>query len=386
MGFDGFRGHDVSKRKEKIKRAMMLIPPDTAEDIPVIAQTSAYFAFGNAKRPDAYWTDPAVMLGFQQDGYEKHLNAVHDDFVPYFMPWFGTGVLATAFGCPGRESRGAGDEPSVYGSAVSRAGDVARLRLPDPERDGWLPRVTRFMEYAARHGEMPVGLSDLNSPLSTALQICGYENFMVWMYEEPEAVSDVMALVTEAFIRWVRHQKHIAGEGKGWSNGLQGICTPVGGVWLSDDDLVNIGPDLYRRFVIPHYHRILREFGAGHLHWCGRGAHQHGNILEMDFVNTVNNSPMASLEAFQNLYDTFSGKKAIEVQDVAPLDAEAYYGRMFGGFRDMTGILVSTFVCDHLAMNLKGETVTADTPPILRANAVVKAVRECGRRILATQK
>ena len=386
MGFDGFRGHDVSKRKEKIKRAMMLIPPDTADDIPVIAQTSAYFAFGNAKRPAAYWTDPAVMLGFQQDGYEKHLKSVKDDFVPYFMPWFGTGVLATAFGCPGRESRGAGDEPSVYGSAVGRVGDVARLRLPDPERDGWLPRVTRFMEYAARHGEMPVGLSDLNSPLSTALQICGYENFMVWMYEEPEAVSDVMALVTEAFIRWVRHQKHIAGEGHGWSNGLQGICTPVGGVWLSDDDLVNIGPDLYRRFVMPHYHRIFREFGGGHLHWCGQGAHQHGNILEMDFVNTVNNSPMANLEAFQNLYDTFSGKKAIEVQDVAPLDAEAYYGRMFGGFHDMTGILVSTFVCDHLAMNLKGETVAADTPAILRANAVVKAVRECGGRILAAKK
>ncbi len=383
MDFDSFRGHDLRGRKEKITKALLLVPPDTAEDIPVIAATPTYFAFGNTTRPEDYWTDPAVMLAFQQDGYEQHLNTVSDDFVPYFMPWFGTGVLATAFGCPGRESRGAGDEPTILGPAIGCVQEIAKLRAPDPQRDGWMPRVVRFMDYAAKHGEMPVGLSDLNSPLSTALQICGYENFLCWMYEEPQAVDDVMAVVTEAFIQWVHCQKQVAGEEKGWSHGLQGVYTPVGGVWLSDDDLVNIGPEHYRRFVVPHYERIFLEFGGGHLHWCGRGVHQYRNIMEMDAVNTVNNSPMADLDAFRRLYDTFSGRKAIEIQDVAPADADAYYGRMFSGFRDMTGILVTTFVTDNMAMNLQGETIPVSAPPVQRANAVVKAVRECGRQILA---
>jgi len=39
------------------------------------------------------------MLNYQADGYERHLRGVQDDYVPYFMPWYGTGVLASAFGC-----------------------------------------------------------------------------------------------------------------------------------------------------------------------------------------------------------------------------------------------------------------------------------------------
>lgn len=380
--FDSYRGHDLRARREKLRKAMLLIPPVSAEDVPVIANTPNYFAFGNDLRPDGYWTDPSVMLAFQQDGYEKHLQTVDDDFVPYFMPWFGTGVLATAFGCQGQESRGTGDEPSVGKPAVHDVQEVAKLRLPDPGRDGWMPRVVRFMEYAARHGEIPTGLTDLNSPLSTALQVCGYENFLCWMYEEPSAVDDVMALITEAFIQWVRFQKQIIGEGKGWSYGLQGVYTPVGGVWLSDDDLVNIGPEFYLRFVMPHYNRIFTEFEGGHLHWCGAGTHQLQNIQNIQGLTTVNNSPMANKDAFRLLCDCFQGKKAIEVQDVAPVDAEAYYGMLFSGLTDLTGIIISTFVTDHLALNLKGETVSVDLPPAIRANAVVRAVRTLATDIL----
>lgn len=386
MDFNEFRGHDVKQRKEKIRKALMLIPPETGEDIPVLAHTSPYFAFGNALKPEGYWTDPAVMLRFQQDGFETHLKLVCDDVVPYFMPWFGTGVLATAFGCPCRESRGAGDEPTVCGSAISDVKDVTKLKLHDLEKGGFMPRVTRFMEYAAKHGEIPVGLSDLNSPLSTALQICGYENFLCWMVEEVAAVEDVMSIVTEAFISWVHFQKQITGEGKGWSNGLQGIYTPVGGVWVSDDDLVNIGPEHYKRFIMPHYDRIYKEFGGGHLHWCGRGAHQHQNILAMKHVTTVNNSPMGKMDAFDDLYKTFSGKKAIEVQDLAPEDPDSYYDMLFRSCLDMRGILVTTFVTDHLAMNLSGETVPVSSSPIDRANAVARAVRAAGQRVISRGK
>ncbi len=383
MEFVTFRGHDLRARKEKIRKALLLVPPETAEDVPVLANTPNYFAFGNARRPEGYWTNPAVMLAFQQDGYERHLGAVDDDTVPYFMPWFGTGVLATAFGCPGRESTGAGDEPSVMGPAVFRVEDVARLKLPDVENDGWMPRVARFMDHAARHGEMPVGLSDLNSPLSTALQVCGYENFLCWMYEEPHAVEDVMAVVTEAFIQWVRFQKRVAGEGAGWSNGLQGLYTPVGGVWLSDDDLVNIGPAFYQRFVLPHYRRIFDEFGGGHLHWCGRGSHQFENLLALDSANTVNNSPMGDAVELRRLFGAFSGKKAIILQDLAPADAQAYYGKLFEGISDLTGVLVSTFVTDFLAGDLDGGSIPTGVPPEQRASAVVRAFRNIAGNILA---
>jgi hypothetical protein len=382
MAFDEFRGFDLRPRMRRIERAMNLVPPVSGDDIPVIAHTPCYFGFGNAPRPAGYWHDPALMLSFQQDGYEAHLRNVEDDTVPYFMPWFGTGVLATAFGCAARDAAGDGDDPAVTDYAVKRVSDITRLKKPEPDRDGWMPRVLRFMEYAARHGEMPVGATDLNSPLCTAAQVCGYENLFLWMYDEPEAVEDLMALITESFIDWVRLQREICGETPGQSHGLQGVWTPKGGVWLSDDDLVSLSPPLYERFLLPHYNRIFDEFGGGHLHWCGLGTHQLKNVLRIRSLTSVNNSPMGNWAAFQALYDALGGKLCIQIQDSAPVDPDAYYQSLFAKQSGMTGVMVATFVEDVLAMAEGGRTVFVKHDPIEKANLVVRAVRKYGQQAI----
>ncbi|MBQ8507624.1 MAG: hypothetical protein IJ466_09380 [Clostridia bacterium] len=380
--FDSFRGFDLRPRQERIRRAMNLIPPRSADDIPVIAHTPCYFGFGCKRMPEAYWQDPAVMLAFQQDGYEQHLKTVNDDVVPYFMPWFGTGVLASAFGCPMREAGGNGDDPAVLGVAISEPEDVAKLKKPDPFRDGWMPRVIRFMEYAARHGEMPVGPTDLNSPLCTAAQLVGYDKLFYWMYDEENAVDDLMSLITETFIDWVRLQKEITGEAIDMSNGLQGVWTPRGGVWLSDDDLVSVGPELYERFVLPHYQRIFAEFGGGHLHYCGVGTHQIENILKIPQLTAVNNSAMGNAEAFTRLAQALSGKLAIEIQDVAPVTPDSYYEKIFANIHDFTGIMVATFVEDDLGMDDAGRTIAVSRPAVENANQVVRAVRAAAAKCM----
>ena len=97
---DTWRDFDLRGRKEKIERAFRCEKLRSAEDFPVIVSTRNYFAFGSNPRPLTYWEDPAFMLKFQQDYYYEHLTKVQDDIVPYFMPWFETGVLASGFGLP----------------------------------------------------------------------------------------------------------------------------------------------------------------------------------------------------------------------------------------------------------------------------------------------
>ena len=378
--FDSFRGIDLTARKARIRNAMNLVPPRSAEDIPVIAHTPCYFGFGNSNMPEGYWQDPAVMLAYQQDGYERHLKTVDDDLVPYFMPWFGTGVLARAFGCPMRDATGKGDDPAVIGTAIHAPEDIAKLKKPDFYRDGWMPRVIRFMEYAARHGEMPVGPSDLNSPLCTAAQIVGYDNLFIWMYDEEDAVDDLMGLITETFIDWVRLQKEISGEPMNMSNGLQGVWTPKGGVWLSDDDLVSVGPELYERFVLPHYQRIFKEFGGGHLHYCGVGTHQLDNILKIPDLTAVNNSAMGNAAAFGKLVNGVNGRLAIELQDGAPVSPYTYYEKIFSEIEDFTGFMVGMFVQEDLGIDDDGRVVPAQGSTIARANDVVKAVRQAAAK------
>jgi uroporphyrinogen-III decarboxylase len=374
--FKDFRGHDLTARKLKIKRTMELVPPKTPEDIPVIAQTPCYTGFGNKKRDTSYWENPAEMLKFQQDGAELHLKRVDDDFVPYFMPWFGTGVVASAFGCKIKPATGDGDDPGVISTAVETVADIANLKRPDPRSDGYMPTVLKFMEYAACRGELPVGYTDLNSPLSTAAQLCGYEKLFYWMYDEPEAIHDLMSIICESFINWAKVQKEITGEPFGCSNGLQGVWTPKGGIWLSDDDLVSINGDLYAEFVLPHYSNIFEHFGGGHLHYCGNGTHQLGNIKNMRGVTAVNNSPMGNYAAFAKLCEAAKGKLVIEIQDAAPDEPGIYYKNLFSGLDSMAGIMVATSVEDNLAMDNNGQTIYVDRDPFKAANDVVKAVRE----------
>ena len=380
--FTEFRGYDLTARKSRIKKCMELIPPETPEDIPVLAQTPCYFGFGNKRRSASYWENPAEMLNFQQDGFEAHLKKVDDDTVPYFMPWFGTGVLASAFGCKIKPATGDGDDPGVISTIIETVKDIAKLKHPDPHNDGYMPKVLQFMEYAAYHGEIPVGYTDLNSPLCTAAQICGYDKLFYWMYDESEAVHDLMSLICENFIKWAEVQREITGEPFGCSNGLQGVWTPKGGIWLSDDDLVSIGTDLYAEFVLPYYSNIFERFGGGHLHYCGNGTHQLKNIKNMRGITAINNSPMGNDNAFAKLCKTVNGELAIEIQDAAPNDPEVYYKNLFSGLDNMTGIIVATFVEDNLAMDNNGQTIYVNRDPFNAANGVVKAVRNAAASVM----
>ncbi len=376
-----WRGHDLGPRKDKIARAFRREPLRRAQDVPVIVGTPTYFAFGSQDKPAGYFDDPAVMVAYQEKSAEEHLRAIDDDYVPYFMPWYGTGVTAASFGCPYRLDCAPGQDPAVLGGCIAEVGDIARLAPPDPETSSILLKVLSCIDFAVAHSDLPVGLTDINSPLSTLGQMCGATNLYTWMYTEPQAVHDLMDIVTDALIKWVALQKQHIGEPKGYSNGLQGVWTPRGGVWLSDDDLVVIGPDLYEKFVVPRYSRIFTTFGGGHLHFCGNGAHQAANIRKIDGLTAVNNSPMYGFESFTSLCAALGGKLTIELQDAAPIDP-GYYKKLFGCMGSLDGVMVATFVEDGLGMSEQGASIPVTWDRFAHANAVVRGVREAARAFL----
>ena len=108
-----WHGFDLAPRVAKIQRAFNREPVISADQVPILVNTPAYFSFGSGDKPPDYYTDPASMLAYQVNGYESHLKRVNDDYVPYFMPWFGTGVLASAFGAKIRIPDDPSDDPAV---------------------------------------------------------------------------------------------------------------------------------------------------------------------------------------------------------------------------------------------------------------------------------
>ncbi len=363
-------------RKAKIENAVNRGPVVSAEDVPLIINTPCYFAFGTHDKPDDYFTNPSAMVRYQVAAWARHLEYVHDDAVPYFMPWYGTGVLASAFGARIRFPETRGEDPSVSGPLLESPAAIARLRHPDPEKDGLMPRVLETMRLAQATGELPVGLTDMNSPLSTVVQLCGYEKLFYWMHDEPQAVHDLFDRVTDAFIDWVKKQKACIGEPLDASNGLQGTWSPRGvGVWASDDDMIILSPELYAVFVVPRMQRLYAEFGGGSLHFCGNGTHQAENLLAMPDVRVVNNSPMGDVKAFTALYNTIRGRKALQIQDSAPLDPESYYARLFAGVDDLRGVMLVSFALDTIAIGGDGKYLPVQWNAVDAANRVVDAIR-----------
>ena len=70
-----WRGFDLRPRQEKIRRAFARDEVTTADDVPLIITSPTYFAFGAAGIPDDYFTNPAAMVAYQADGFERVAQA-----------------------------------------------------------------------------------------------------------------------------------------------------------------------------------------------------------------------------------------------------------------------------------------------------------------------
>jgi len=341
----------VSRSRTRISAAFALADP---VEPPVIVWPFHYIVCGSAPEdiPDDLFSNSARMLDCQVTICERHIEAVPDDFQPYLCPYYGTGILASAFGAqmqfaPGRD-------PWIAGPVVETPADVATLRLPDPQRDGLMPRVLETAAFMHQDGTFPVTLTDMQSPLDELILLCGHERLYLWMYDEPAMVHDLFDLATEALIAWVKAQKAVTGEPLDVCHGEQGVWVPPGcGIWLADDEAVNLPPALYEEFIVPCYSRIFREFGGGVLHFCGNGAHLGKAVQQIEELRAINSGPMGQPENFARLQQATGGRIPLIYQEMAPADPLPYFRNLLSRL-SLRGLILAPQVCDRFATDADG--------------------------------
>jgi uroporphyrinogen decarboxylase len=284
----------------------------------------------------------ASQLAFQATKIAAHLAAYDDVYVPYLFPWYGTVVVPSALGCPIEFPPG--EEPAVAGPAIMELSQVARLVPPDPARDGLMPRVLECIDHFRAHSDLPISFSDNQGPLNIALNLVGLERLMVWMFEEPTVVHELMDFCTSVLIDWVRLQKGRAGaplDGGAFPH-LIPLPPGLGGVWLSDDDSTVLSPGLYREFVVPYNGRVLEAFGGGTIHYCGNGGHQLENYLATPGLVGVNVWCMGELEQVFRAQEVFAERAVLMVCDYTPIEPEPYFADLFARL-DPRGAIVATY-------------------------------------------
>jgi hypothetical protein len=228
--------------------------------------------------------DDRLNLSFQLKELANRVIG-EDDYVPTISTYMGTTVLASAFGCstvwPEHQQPWA--EP-----LVRRPVEIASLRRPRAD-GGLLGRVLERTEWLMEvsQGRLPIRVTDIQGPLDTAYLIWHNEEFLVAMYEAPEAVHALLQMVTDLIIDFVRKQRSIAKHFVPLNFPYELYSDSDGPLGISEDVVVTLGGDLYEEFVLPYHQQLADAFGGLFIHSCGRWTHIIDRARKIDGLKGV---------------------------------------------------------------------------------------------------
>jgi len=140
------------------------------------------------------------------------------------------------------------------------------LKKPDAIHEcGLYPLVSgRILEFQRRFGNLPIGISDNQSPNDVLTSIVATEPVLLACYDDPESVHRVTGMITDSIIE-VNH--HLRGLIRNFCCFSAARYMPRG-MHVSDDNAAFLSPDIYRDFALPYINRLSDEFGGIHFHCC----------------------------------------------------------------------------------------------------------------------
>ncbi len=209
-----------------------------------------------------------------------------------------------------------------------------------------------------------------------------YDNLCLWMYDHPEVVHDLMQQVTDALIEWVRLQKEVAGQAIEDDAYVLGVKIPsgFGGVWISDDDCIVLGPDLYREFVVPYNSQVLTAFGGGSIHFCGKADQHVENYVQTEGLRAIQNLHLDALDSAARLRHALAEKNICYiVADFNVEDAyiEEYYENLFAKL-GTKGLIVVPYIAPSITL-AGGSYGTGERDPQAVGRAIERAIRKFNR-------
>jgi uroporphyrinogen-III decarboxylase len=331
-----------------------------------------FIAFGAAPGtiPPGYFQNPEVMTRHQMATNLARMERIHDDFVPYLVPNYGTGVLASAFGA--RIVFPENSDPAVAEPPITSLDDIDRLVPPDPTRHGLMPVVLDTIDHMTTHADLPVGLTDIQSTLDTCALLCGHSRLFMWMYDAPDKVHQLFEIVNQALIDWIIEQKRHLGEPLD-SAYSQLLCLPSGcGVVLSEDDATSISPRHYREFCVPCNARVFQALGGGMIHFCGDATHQIENFAQTEGLRGFHVIPLGNLDILARMQQSLGDRMFLAAGEFLPFDPESYYRQLLGRL-DPCGLVLIPYVVETLRLD-KGGYVAAHNNLLEAAQEVLNAI------------
>jgi hypothetical protein len=126
---------------------------------------------------------------------------------------------------------------------------------------------------------------DLQGPLDICEVVWGSTMFYS-LYDEPELVKGLLDLAVETYTAFMKEWLKIVpfhAEG----NAHWGLYHK-GNIMVRDDSAMNLSSEMFEEFVKPYDQELLKRFGGGAIHFCGKGDHYISRMTQIAGVNAIN--------------------------------------------------------------------------------------------------
>ena len=210
-------------------------------------------------------------LSLQLGGLEQSMKYKAD--VPNFLePWYGIGVVASAFGLEyvWKEGQAPATEPRF--SSVQEALDYGPVPV---EKTVIGSRVLEMIDYFLEmtKGRIPISLTDTQSPYNVASYLIETNSFYTSVFDCPDDLKRLLERIASLSIDFTRKQYELIGSalaspGHGFASSRE-----FDGVGMSSDNMMMLSPEQYRDIDVPSIELFGNggegEFGGPVFHSCG---------------------------------------------------------------------------------------------------------------------
>lgn len=145
--------------------------------------------------------------------------------------------------------------------------------------------VKLFKDYPRIRRWIQIYHPDLQSPMDVMEMLWGSSLF-IDLLDVPDLAKTCLEHITATYIALMRAWEEIVPFRDGY-NAHWGLLIR-GAIILRDDSAMNLSPDMYAEFIRPYDQRLLKIFGGGALHFCGRGDHFVPLATAMPELTAVN--------------------------------------------------------------------------------------------------
>ncbi|QUH30610.1 uroporphyrinogen decarboxylase/cobalamine-independent methonine synthase family protein [Vallitalea guaymasensis] len=205
---------------------------------------------------------------------------------------YGVGTLPSLFGLKSRVVQST-NLPWVDHVELNEIKNIISKGVPDLDT-GFGKRIIETYEYYREqlsHYEkcnesIKLYHPDLQGPFDVAHLMWGADIYMA-MYDSPDLVHELLSLVTETYIEYMKKIKPYLNDERGNDYSYHWGTLYRGKIVLRNDSAVNVSKGMYQEFIQPYDERILEEFGSGSIHFCGRA-----DQIVVDMAYTKGNEAM----------------------------------------------------------------------------------------------